>query len=297
MALETDDVRYLRELCGGDGLRGPGDDAALVEVKRGQVLVTIDPVIEGVHYESGTSATRIGRKLVNRSFSDLAAMGAWPVAVVASLSFGNGWPRAARRRMYRAMRDAIERYEASWVGGDVGAAGAASVFTLCALGEPLGKRPVPRSGMRPGDALFVTGPLGGSFASGRHLDFEPRLEVARRLVADHAPVAMIDVSDGLTLDLSRMLEASGGHGATLCESALPRHRGATLEQALHEGEDHELLFSVRPSHRERVERDPELPRSCRASIGRVEAEPGLRLEGRDGRTRDMPVRGFDHVLE
>ena len=107
-------------------------------------------------------------------------------------------------------------------------------------------RCVLRSGGKPGDALYVTGRLGGSRAA-KHLDFTPRLEAARWLAANFRPHAMMDLSDGLAADLPRLAQASSRlPGFALCEENLPRTRGCTVAQALNDGEDYELLFAIGP---------------------------------------------------
>ncbi|MFQ5503798.1 MAG: thiamine-phosphate kinase [Planctomycetota bacterium] len=297
MSGEQQDVSYLLELLGGEGIpAGPGDDAALVSTE-GEILVTTDPVVEGIHFEAGSSPTRIGRKLVNRNFSDLAAMGAWPTSIVVSFCFGPSWQRASRRRLYRSVKAAAEKYQARWVGGDLAAVRGPSVFTLAAIGRPpRGKaRVVTRAGLRPEDLLFVTGPLGGSSIGTRHMDFEPRLEWGRRLAERHAPSAMIDVSDGLALDLARLLEASGGLGARLLAERIPLHPARTLARALCEGEDYELLFALPEARSRGLGEDPCLPARARTPIGRVEAEPGIRLQWKD-REETIPAHGYSHDL-
>jgi len=293
MSLELDDHAFLSELLGNGGLRGPGDDAALLADR---LLVTIDPLVEGVHYEARTSATRIAKKLVHRNFSDLAAMGARPEAVVASFVFGPGWGTRRRRAFYRAVDAAVRRFDAAWIGGDI-ATGPTTVLTLTALGRAVA-RPIRRNGLRVGHRLFVTGPIGASFETGHHLDFEPRVELGARLAERHRPSAMIDVSDGLALDLARMLEASGGLGARLRASAIRLRKGRgreSLRAALAAGEDYELLFGLPPARVAGLESDRRLPDTAREVIGVVEAEPGIRLEWPDGRVEDIEARGWVHV--
>ncbi len=296
MSLELADHAFLRDLLGGDGLSGPGDDAAAFRA-RGAVLATIDPVIEGRHVAPGTSARKIGRKLVHRSFSDLAAMGAWPDAVLVSCCFGRGWPTRRRRDLYRGILAAVLPTGAGWIGGDIATCDGPSVWTLCALGHACASRPVRRSGLCAGDRLFVTGALGGSLASGWHLDFEPRLEWGKRIAREHRPSAMLDVSDGLSLDLARLLAASGRLGAVLDAEAIPIRRGSDLRGALGDGEDYELLFGLRRSRCARLAVDPSLPPIARRPIGEVVAKPGLRLRRADGSLERLAPRGFEHDLD
>ncbi|KAF0241190.1 MAG: thiamine-monophosphate, partial [Planctomycetota bacterium] len=174
---------------------------------------------------------------------------------------------------------------ASLVGGDLSATSGPAAIGGTALG--FAKRPVPRSGAHPGDAIGVTGPCGGSIL-GRHLRFSPRIAEGLRL----APIAtaMVDVSDGLTADLDHILDESGA-GADLVSASIPIHRDARrlahdsgrtpLDHALSDGEDFELLFTC-PARR--------FPKWARR-IGTISRSPGLRLDG-----RPIKPRGYEHVL-
>ena len=117
------------------------------------------------------------------------------------------------------------------------------MINVALLGLVEKKYLVTRDGAKPGDWIFVTGPLGGSFKSGRHLNFTPRLAQARFLVEKFKPNAMMDISDGLSGDLNHILKASEV-GARLDFNSIPCHKGASLSQALNDGEDFELLFTL-----------------------------------------------------
>ena len=119
------------------------------------------------------------------------------------------------------------------------------VINIALLGLVEKKYLITRDGAKPGDWIFVTGPLGGSFKSGRHLNFTPRVPQARFLVENFKPNAMMDISDGLSGDLNHILKASKV-GARLDHASIPRHKGASLSQALNDGEDFELLFTLSP---------------------------------------------------
>jgi thiamine-monophosphate kinase len=223
-------------------------------------------------------------------------MASWPVAVVASFCFGPTWRTASRRALYRSVLRAVRARGAQWIGGDLAAVDGPSVLTLCAIGRLAGRRAVPRGGLRPGHLLLVSGPLGNSLGSGWHLDFDPRLEWGCRLGRLHRVPAMMDVSDGLLLDLSRMLRASGGLGATLWVDQVPRRGGCPLPAALGDGEDHELLVGVSARTLAGIQRDRRLPADLRRPIGVVEARPGLRLLGSDGRRISTRHLGYQHEL-
>lgn len=291
MSREGVDLQRLAELLGGHGLEGPGDDAALLR-SRGDLLLTMDPLVEGVHFEKGIAVRRIAHKLLHRNLSDLAAMGARPRAILASFVFSRSWGQKQRHELYDVLARECQRLQVQWIGGDLASTPGPTVLTLCALGNPAGKAPIPRTGLRPGMHLHVSGPLGGSVSSGRHLDFEARVDLGVHLAQRHPPAAMMDLSDGLVLDLGRMLAASGGLGARLVEAQIPCHED--LEAALHEGEDYELLFALEKSQEEGLREDPAIPEVAMVVIGEVVAEPGIRLDRGEGRLLELPETGYEH---
>lgn len=297
-------ARLARIFRAGPGvLVGIGDDCAVVRGSAGPWLLKCDPVVEGVHFPRGTPLGLAGRKAVNRSLSDIAAMGGIPrYALVSALFPGDLGPRD-RTAVFRGIQTAAERAGVAVVGGDLCATPGPLTVVVFVAGSCDGVAPVTRSGAAGGDLLFVTGALGGSIL-GKHLRFAPRLAEGRRLARRHRPSAMLDVSDGLLLDLARILEASGGLGAVLDEAAIPVAAAAVrrarqtgrppLAHALTDGEDHELLFALPPAHARRLARDGALPAAARQPIGEVTPEPGIRLRRRDGRTVRLRARGYEH---
>ncbi len=297
---ESGDLSFLRQLLGGDGLNGPGDDAAVFPA-RGRVVASCDALIEGVHFEAGTPVAQIAHKLLHRNLSDLAAMGARPGQVLCCFQFSPDWGTRQRRALYRGLQRSCVGAAVDWVGGDLAATPGPTSLQLTVLGAPAGKRVLRRSALRPGDLLAVSGPLGDSFASGHHLRFRARVELGIRLATRHPVHAAMDLSDGLALDLSRMLKASGGLGAQLEAAALPLRpslRGAPDEsawsQALGDGEDYELLIGFAPRALAQLKADPEIPRQLCRPIGVVESRPGLRLLYPDTSVKACPLRGWLH---
>ncbi len=230
-------------------LLGPGDDLAVLDVGGG-LLVGVDQVIDGVHVLADRIAwDRIGRKAVARSLSDIAAMAGQPLATLAAVVL----PRRAATEdvelLCRGLQDAAQTWGAPLVGGDVACQRQdADPLTVSVTVLGLCSAAVKRSGGRPGDALYVTGALGGAVhpdGGGSHLDFTPRLLEAaalhRQLAGDlHA---MIDISDGLCRDAGRLAAASGCR-AVLHERDLPLRAGVTPQAAMGDGEDYELLFAA-----------------------------------------------------
>ena len=198
----------------------------------------------------------------------------------------------------RGVRDAARAGNCTVVGGDVARTPGPLVVTVTALGEAP-RRPLCRSGLRAGDALHVSGPLGGS-ALGHHLRFKPRNELGCWLATQKAATAAIDISDGLSIDLATMLEASGGLGAILDVDSLPITAAARraaqasgrdpLSHALGDGEDHELLFAVRGS----LAAGGPLGSRARRPVGQVTAAPGIELRRRDGSRAPCTVVGYQH---
>ena len=162
----------------------------------------------------------------------------------------------------------------------------ALIISVALLGMvPKGRCPL-RSGAKPGDAIFVTGELGGSLA-GKHLDFAPRVAEAQWLARNHPLHAMMDLSDGLAADLPRLAAASGC-GFAIEEEALPRGRDCTVEQALGDGEDYELLFAISPRHSRALEA------SWRKRFPRLRLTRIGQLTRRQKHQQVLARRGYDH---
>jgi thiamine-monophosphate kinase len=262
--MELDFVRWLHErlptLSGGQ--IGVGDDAAVVALGGSQLVVTADLLIDGVHFDTSQHAIeRIGRKSLAVNLSDLAAMAAKPVGCLVSLALPRGGAggvttQQLAMRLVEGMAPLAEEFGCPIIGGDTNVHDGPLVINVTAFGEPTERGVVRRSGARPGDWLMVTGDgLGGSLA-GKHLDFTPRVREALRLTELADIHAMMDLSDGLSLDLRRMCEASGvgaivfdGHVITsaAAESAAAASGRSPTEHALNDGEDFELLFAVDPA--------------------------------------------------
>ena len=286
---------------------GPGDDCALVDLGIPDRLVVLktDAVVEGTHFTPDTDPERVGHKALARVLSDFAAAAATPTAALVTLALPPDHDVARVEALYRGLRRLADRWQVAIVGGETTTCPERILVSGAAVGTVARDRTVRRRGARPGDALFVSGELGGSL-EGRHLDFEPRLAEARWL-ADHFAVhAMIDRSDGLAGDLRHVLAASGV-GAELLQESLPVSRAAKLRArrgdgaktpllaALSDGEDFELLFAVASGDAVPLldgwrARFPDTRLTC---IGRFTEKPGLRL--RTGRqVHELKTPGYTH---
>jgi thiamine-monophosphate kinase len=295
---------------------GTGDDAALVCTPPGMVLaVTVDALVEGIHFPEQTRAEDLGHKALAVSLSDLAAMGAQPAWVTLALTLPRGdaaWIEAFAAGFFAL----AERYGVQLIGGDT------TRGPLCVTVQAAGLVPdgeaLCRSGARPGDLVYVSGTLGDAAlglrlfqgrlrAAPEHRDaalarlYRPEPRVALGIRLRQVASAAIDLSDGLVADLGHVLDASGV-GARLCVDRLPlspAYRALAplvggLELALCGGDDYELCFTVPPT------RAPEVERTARALgcpctvVGRIEAAPGLRLVDEAGVLLSVPCAGYEH---
>jgi len=224
-------------------IKGIGDDAAVLPYnKKEYLLLTTDMLSEGTHFTRRMPPGSIGHKALACNISDIAAMGGVPTFAVISLGIPGNLPVAFIKDLYKGIQQNARAFKVSIVGGDTIKTGKV-VINIALLGLVEKKYLVTREGAKAGDWIFVTGPLGGSFKSGRHLNFTPRIPQARFLVENFKPSAMMDISDGLSGDLGHILKASRV-GARLDHDSIPRHKGASLFQAMNDGEDFELLFTL-----------------------------------------------------
>jgi len=259
---------------GENVLVGPGDDCAVIGRPRDArwQLFKTDVVIEGVHFRREYDPRRVGWKALCRALSDIAAMGGVPAHALVTLAVSPDENVERVKALYAGLRKAARRFGVSIVGGETSRSPGPLFVNVALSGWVERTRCVLRSGGRPGDFLYVTGRLGGSRA-GRHLDFIPRLAEGGWLTAHFRPTAMMDLSDGLAADLPRLAAASRC-GFTLDESRVPRTRGATLAQALGDGEDFELLFALAPQKSAKLERawPRQFPRLALTRIGTLNSK-------------------------
>ena len=284
--------RVLGRPSGGGVLAGIGDDAAVLRAPRGDVLLASDMCIEGVHFRRRDTAPEgIGWKALAVNVSDIAAMGGIPLAAVVSLGLPRATPVREVERIYAGLRRCARRFRLSVVGGDTVRA-PQLVLDVAILGTAPRSGAVLRSGARVGDALFVTGRLGGSYGSGRHARFLPRVREAQALLKRVRVHAMMDLSDGLASDLWQMARASRVT-IRIDAARIPVSKAArTLAHALEDGEDFELLFAVGARQAARV---PRRIGACPVTrIGTV-VRRGAHVELADGdRVRRLGTGGFRH---
>jgi thiamine-monophosphate kinase len=309
--MESDFIAWLRSQVPPHPrlLLGPGDDAAILKLaERENCVVTVDLLTEGVDFKlSETSARRVGRKALAVSLSDLAAMAARPIGMVVAVALPKSGGQKLAVELFEGMAELAAEYETAVAGGDTNSWEGPLVISVTAIGETTPAGPLRRGGAKPDDRILVTGQFGGSLL-GKHLDFEPRVREALRLVALCPLHAGIDVSDGLSLDLSRMA-AESGCGAVIDPSRVPIAPAAAelarrqadglsaLDHALSDGEDFELILAVAPADAERLIAEQPIAPVLLTDIGCFVAEAGLWQTTADGRREPLPPRGWQHQFD
>lgn len=272
---------------------GPGDDAAVVDLA-GPTILTVDQLVEGRHYTPDTSIDLIARKAVARNISDIAAMGGMPRCALAAATLRRSFKHADH--LFDRMAHWAAHWNAPLVGGDIAIHDGPTVLSVTVIASPHSDRPpVLRSTARSGDLLCTTGALGNSFASGRHLSFIPRLREAKRLcdLFAHNLTAMIDISDGLGIDASRLAAASGVR-IDIDAAALPLNPDCTdWRNALSDGEDYELLFTINPDFAHLLTSD--IASTPVTIIGRVSDGDGCFITSPDGKSLDASSLGWNHA--
>ena len=276
---------------------GIGDDCAVWKPSGAPLLFTTDVLMEDVDFRiDETTPQLIGRKAMAVNLSDIAAMAGRPLAALVGVALPKLRGFEFAKQLQEGMQSLAEEFNVAIIGGDTNTWDGPLVISVTLIGEATDRGPVRRSGAKPGDWLFVTGPLGGSIF-GHHLTFTPRIREAlelHQLVDLHA---MIDLSDGLAADVHHLLDESRV-GATLDEKSLPISEAARrmsdnrspLEHALSDGEDFELLFAVSPSDGAKLlSANDNVIR-----IGEVESQPGCRIQMSDGTLRELPRGGWEH---
>jgi len=284
---------------------GAGDDCAVLDlgVPDQLILFKTDAVVEGIHFTRATAPEKIGRKALARCLSDMAAMAGTPTAALVTIALPEKFDAEFVAKIYAGLTRLAGETGIAVVGGETTTNPERLLISIALLGTvPRGKQ-ILRRGAKIGDAIFVTGELGGSRAE-KHLEFEPRLAEARWL-ADHFSIhAMLDLSDGLAGDLRHILRASAV-GAEILQAAVPVSRAAKLAAresgqspfvaALTDGEDFELLFTL--ARQDAVQLldawKPQFPKLKLSCIGKIVAGDGLMIRGQRG-PHPFAAGGYEH---
>jgi thiamine-monophosphate kinase len=325
---EREFVRRLAKLASrsrGSTLvaQGIGDDCAVLRLPRNhEALVTTDFSLEGVHFRrEWHPADAVGHRCLTRGLSDIASMGGEPLAAFLSLAMPADLPQRWADEFLTGLLRLAKRHGVTLAGGDTAQSPDGVLADIMVLGSVPRGQAVLRSGARVGDDIYVTGLLGGavavleqlraegsrpgaaslarkrsanrlSYEQRRHFYPEPRVEVGHFLREKKLASAMIDISDGLSVDLAHICEESGV-GAWISEAAVPHPPGATLEQALHGGDEYEFIFTVPAGKSPRV---PAVITGVPITyIGTVVKGKGIWLVDREMKSRrPLEARGWQH---
>ena len=295
---------------------GIGDDAAVIRGGKGLSLLTTDLLIEDVHFIASLNPPRLlGRKSLNVNLSDIAAMGGTPRFALLGLALRKNLDRAWVRNIFGGIKAAAEESGVALIGGDISTAGKIAV-SITIIGEA--KAIIPRTGARPGDLIFVSGHLGDAAAGLRllrrgyrlgqdkradhlvraFLDPVPQIALGRAISRLKAASAMIDTSDGLSVDLLHLCEESGT-GAEVELGRLPLSPEIRAFEkyperlALHGGEDYQLLFTVNPDKAGEIARLAK--RFPLSRIGRMTQGKAVQAVDKRGKKRPLPAKGYEHL--
>lgn len=287
-------------------LTGCGDDCAVLDfgLPEKLFLFKTDAVVEGIHFTKETSPEKIGRKALARCLSDIAAMAGTPNAALITIALPKDFDAEFIKKIYNGLNALAKKFGVAIVGGETTTNPERILISISLLGTVARGKQILRSGAKTGDAIFVTGELGGSILE-KHLDFEPRIIEANWLAENFKIHSMIDLSDGLAGDLRHILTASDV-GAELLKSAIPISRTAKLQEknsmakpafvaALTDGEDFELLFTVASGGAVKLldtwkKQFPKLKLSC---IGKIVAGEGIAIRDKTG-SQKLNANGYVH---
>jgi thiamine-monophosphate kinase len=293
---------------------GIGDDAALVTIPPGQELIlTTDMSIENVHFKSGLHPPRaVGHRALARSLSDIAAMGGTPRYALISLAVSGRTARAWIEGFYNGLFALARRFSVAVIGGDTALVAGPTAADVVVAGTIPRGRALRRSGAKAGHRIFVSGRLGLAALGLRlligqlhgqtgieksalraHLFPQPQCALGQFLSRRRLASAMMDISDGLSIDLRRLCKASGV-GATLFAEEIPAPSLSDPEDALalalHGGEDYQLLFTVSKDRRMPQHFD-NIPLTC---VGEITRPTGLRIVNLSGKIQRLEFKGYDH---
>ncbi|TWT52567.1 Thiamine-monophosphate kinase [Rubripirellula amarantea] len=300
--MEQSFLAYLRGRCRSlpQVAVGIGDDAAVIDSSSGQTIACTDQIIEGVDFVSGEHSLHdVGYKAMAINLSDIAAMGAIPKSALVTLSLPKSNATRIAGDVYEGILEAATEFQVAIAGGDISTYDGPLAISVTLLGEvPTGSAWL-RSGAQVDDALLISGAVGGSLR-GRHLRPKARIELANRLRELVQVTAAIDISDGLSLDMDRLL-AKSGVGVELDIDTIPIHEDAIamsetsgrtpFEHAWSDGEDFELIVTMSQADADKLaEEDLGVKLT---QIGRTTSRTGL-WKRENGRHERLAPQGYVH---
>jgi thiamine-monophosphate kinase len=277
-------INWIKEVVGNAGLPvGIGDDCAVLPKSEGEQLFASDTILSGTHFTDQSPIDRVGHKAIAICLSDIAAMGGRPTGALINLMLPSSLKEIEIKQLMQGMIDTLKRHSTPLCGGDTTVWDGPLGISISLIGEPI-ESPILRSGAKIGDSIWISGPLGNSFGSGHHLSFEPRFDLVWKLIAKTKVNSMIDVSDGLAQDLGHILIASQV-GALLESDSIPLRSGASIQDALSDGEDFELCFTAPTKF------DPSIEGLGCTKIGTIVEERGIQFT----KGEDYMLKGFEHI--
>ncbi len=272
---------------------GIGDDCCIWQAE-GQQCLSVDSIVEGVHFTIEDASALVGRKAAATALSDLAAMGARPIGAVVALQCP---AHRDPNELMTGLLEELQRHDCALLGGDTTASDQL-VISVTVWGKPAPSgRLLTRSGGESSDLLVVTGALGGSLENGRHLRPPVRLIEGEWLAQESAVRAMMDLSDGLASDAPKLAKASG-MGCLLLPDRVPIHadvpaRSYSEQRACCDGEDFELLFAIESTFWPELQAKWPFNLSITV-VGWLLDEPGTWCEGPSGQLQPFPWSGYEH---
>jgi thiamine-monophosphate kinase len=331
MTSERSLIQQVRRIAASSSNRavktGIGDDCAILRLKPGfELLVTTDLCLEDVHFRRAWHPpAAVGHRCLARGLSDIAAMGGEPLACFLSLGLPANLPQVWVIGFLRGLMALARRYKVQLAGGDVSSAPVSSApvssapvssapkitADIVVTGQVPSGTAILRSGAKPGDRIYVTGFLGHSAATLKqlvagktikttkpspHFYPTPRLEVGNFLRKNRLATSMIDLSDGISVDLGH-ISSESGVSALLQSNRIPVAKNADLELALHGGEDYELLFTA--SKRAKI--PSQVAGVAITQIGEIrnrrDYSSAIQVLGNNGKVRPLPQRGWEHFVK
>jgi thiamine-monophosphate kinase len=299
---ETQLVKYFAKKSKLSAAKFPigiGDDMAQIKLPKGDsVLITTDMLLDGTHFDTKkTPLEKIGYKSMAASLSDCAAMATIPLAAVVSVALPRNFGAENLKKLHAGILSAAKKYNCPLIGGDMtswnGSASSPLAVSVSMLSTPGKTKPVKRSTAKIGDVICVTGNLGGSIIK-RHLEFQPRIKEALA-IAEAGANSMMDISDGLSTDLNHICRLSK-KGAILEAAKIPVSKDAnTLQNALNDGEDFELLFTIPSKNFERLKKNWKFKKVKLTAIGKITKGCLVKIKMPTGKICDLFPGGYDHL--
>jgi thiamine-monophosphate kinase len=282
---------------------GIGDDMAqMCFGGLDSALITTDMLLDGTHFDTAVhTLDEIGYKSMAASLSDCAAMATIPFAAVAAVALPKGFGEKQLKELHGGFLRSGDMFGCKLIGGDITSwmcPDGKLAVNVTMLSKPADTKPLKRSGAGIGEIICVTGSLGGSIKS-RHTNFIPRVREALEIARLGKPTAMMDISDGISTDLTHLARSSGV-GALIEQALIPISQAAMeskdpLASALDDGEDFELLFTLSKENLDKLRAGWTMQTPITA-IGTITRQ-GLTIKGNDGKLREIKPGGFDHIRE